>query len=68
MQAHDERKNFAEKYYPQVWRFLSKTRRACPCAVGDVRSLLILPAGVEISQQNPQGLSLRSGRCANFAK
>ena len=40
MQAHDGRKNFAEKYYPQVWRFLSKTRRACPCAVGDVRTLL----------------------------
>ena len=39
MQAHEERKNFAEKYYPQVWRFLSKTRRACPCAVGDVLTL-----------------------------
>ena len=39
MQAHERRKNFAEKYYPQVWRFLSKTRRACPCAVGDVLTL-----------------------------
>ena len=40
MQAHERHKNFAEKYYPQVWRFLSKTRRACPCAVGDVLTLL----------------------------
>ena len=37
---HCEHKDFAEKYYPQVWRFLSKTRRACPCAVGDVLTLL----------------------------
>ena len=49
MQAHEERKNFAEKYYPQVWRFLSKTRRACPCAVGDV---LTLPVGDVLTLQS----------------
>ena len=63
MQAHEGRKNFAEKYYPQGWREMRVSERKLELAQS-LPSVSILC----ISQQNPQGLSLRSGRCANFAK
>ena len=38
MQGHEERKDFVQNTTRRVEIFL-KTRRACPCAVGDVLTL-----------------------------